>query len=138
MKYLAALVLIVPLAACGGAPASTPTLAPTVVQSPTPTPTPQSRIVAASNACPRTLNEPADGGKSLFLDTKGTDDREGDPIEYVSCILGKLNTPDYVVRHIDSTRALDGQQIEEWDGIKARWTYHPDDGLQITLVDSEV
>ena len=71
------------------------------------------------------------------LDTKGEDDRDGDTIAVVACYLRELETPDYVIQHIDSTRSLDGQQTEEWDGIKARWTYHPDRGLIITLVDTE-
>ena len=24
----------------------------------------------------------------------------------------------------------------EWDGIKARWSYHPDSGMRLTLVDA--
>ena len=42
---------------------------------------------------------------------------------------------DYVTQHIESTRALDGMQTDEWDDMKARWTYHPDDGLSLTLID---
>ena len=34
---------------------------------------------------------------------------------------------------INSTRALDGMQTDSWHDITARWTYHPDDGLDITL-----
>ena len=41
--------------------------------------------------------------------------------------------PSYVVSHIDSTRALDGQQVDEWDGISARWTFHPESGLHLVL-----
>ena len=34
-----------------------------------------------------------------------------------------------------AARALDGQQTDEWDGISARWTYHPEDGLHLVLRD---
>ena len=73
----------------------------------------------------------ADKGKTLTLTTAAsyTD------IEDVACVLAKLEVPSYVVSHIDSTRALDGQQTDEWDGISARWTYHPEDGLHLVLRD---
>lgn len=75
---------------------------------------------------------------SITLDTKGP--KEGnakihDEIEDVSCLLAGLGAPDYVADHINSTRALDGQQTDEWDDIEARWTYHPDNGLKITFID---
>lgn len=50
-------------------------------------------------------------------------------------MLEQLDAPDYVTQHIESTRALDGMQTDEWDDMKARWTYHPDDGLSLTLID---
>jgi len=40
--------------------------------------------------------------------------------------------------HINTTRALDGTQSDEWDGYKARWTYHPDAGVRITFIDSRL
>ena len=41
--------------------------------------------------------------------------------------------PDAVRQHVSTTRALDGQQTDSWTGYTARWTYHPDDGLQMTI-----
>lgn len=76
-----------------------------------------------------------DDGRSMMLDTMGEDDDAGDGIEVVACVLTELDTPDYVIDHIDSTRALDGQQTDEWDDIEARWTYHPDVGMKLTLID---
>ncbi|WP_269142641.1 hypothetical protein [Georgenia yuyongxinii] len=32
-----------------------------------------------------------------------------------------------------STRALDGRQTAEWDGVVATWSFHPDDGLDVIL-----
>lgn len=77
-----------------------------------------------------------DEGQSLTLEAKGKAQGLGsDTIEDVSCVLDATSAPDYVRQHINSTRALDGQQEDSWAGVKARWTYHPDTGLQITLVD---
>ena len=50
-----------------------------------------------------------------------------------ACIFNKLGVPDAVRQHVSTTRALDGQQTDSWPGYTARWTYHPDDGLQMTI-----
>lgn len=119
------------LSACGAEDtASTPT---TSSSSSTMT-----RIWQAGVACNIT-RLPQDEGMSITLDTRGKED-EGiddlyDPLEDVTCMLEQLDAPDYVTQHIESTRALDGMQTDEWDDMKARWTYHPDDGLSLTLID---
>lgn len=38
-----------------------------------------------------------------------------------------------VMERIQNTRALDGTQTAEGDGVTASWTYHPDDGLQLVV-----
>jgi len=72
------------------------------------------------------------------MDTEGEKDTSGDSLENLACILRKTGAPSYVVTHIESTRALDGNQSDEWDGYKARWTYHPDAGLRITFIDTRI
>ena len=94
-------------------------------------------IQQAANNCKRG-HLTRDDGMSITLDTKGKDegfDEVHDTIDDIACMLSELDAPDYVAQHIDSTRALDGQQTDEWDGVEARWTYHPDSGLQITFID---
>jgi|1185.fasta_scaffold41226_2 hypothetical protein len=34
---------------------------------------------------------------------------------------------------MDKTRALDGMQTDSWPGYTARWTYQPDDALDIII-----
>ena len=75
----------------------------------------------------------ADKGKTLTLTTAGKSGASYADIEDVACVLAQLEVPSYVVSHIDSTRALDGQQVDKWDGISARWTYHPEAGLHLVL-----
>lgn len=105
--------------------------------SPSPTSSPDKRFKIAAQKCGIT-GAIGDNAKSLSFDTPGEDDYgEGDELEKLVCVLGRLSVPDYVMAHIESTRALDGQQTDEWDGIQARWTYHPDDGLALTLVDTQ-
>ena len=54
-------------------------------------------------------------------------------IERIACSLGEIGTPDHVIAQMDGTRALDGMREAEWDGFTAKWTYHPDDGLDVIL-----
>ena len=77
----------------------------------------------------------ADEGKTMMLHVAGEDGREfGDvTIDEVACILSETDVPTSVVSHIDSTRALDGQQTAEWGKIAARWSYHPSSGLNLVL-----
>jgi hypothetical protein len=105
--------------------------------SPSPTPSP-SRLEQVATACLSNALRVQDHGASISMDTEGEKDTSGDSIENTACILSKTGAPSYVVTHIDSTRALDGTQTDEWDGYKARWTYHPDNGLRITIIDTRI
>lgn len=70
-----------------------------------------------------------DAGRTLNITVGGaymSDDN-------LTCLVGELHMPDAVMQHVLSTRALDGQQTDSWPGYTARWTYHPDDGLQMTI-----
>ena len=51
----------------------------------------------------------------------------------VACSLLVMNAPDFVTAQIDSTRALDGLQKATWGKLSAFWTYHPDNGLNISF-----
>lgn len=96
----------------------------------------QGAMEAATSACSSTPRDLLSADrKSITVDTKGTKDFNGEDMEDVRCFLRELGAPDYVDEHIGSTRALDGQQTDEWEGVEARWTYHPDDGLEITFID---
>ncbi|WP_353508386.1 hypothetical protein [Intrasporangium sp.] len=81
-------------------------------------------------ATPGTL---ADSGATLILDGTGKEDWSGDQLDAIDCVLRALSMPAAVEAHINSTRALDGMQNDTWNDISARWTYHPDAGLDITL-----
>ena len=76
-----------------------------------------------------------DNDRSLTLDGRGADDSQGAAIETIACVLGALETPDSTLSLIDSTRALDGRQSATWNGYSASWSYHPDSGLNIVLVE---
>lgn len=76
-----------------------------------------------------------DKGKSLTLDMQGEDDLGGLTYAQISCVLSEVNIPDSVTSVIGETRALDGRQTAAWDNLTASWSYHPDSGLAIILVE---
>lgn len=74
-----------------------------------------------------------DGGKTLNMDGEGQEDTSGLPLTDQLCVLGKLQVTSAVLAHMNDTRALDGRQTDAWGDFKAAWTYHPDDGLDLTI-----
>jgi LysM repeat protein len=49
------------------------------------------------------------------------------------CLADELAMPERVQNHVEQTRALDGFQEDSWGIYEARWAYHPDDGLSLTI-----
>jgi len=76
-----------------------------------------------------------DDGKSAYMDGRGEDEgylytmSTDDQI----CILDELDAPTSVYSRISNTNSLMGVQEAEWDNIKIRWTYHPDNGLDVSI-----
>lgn len=77
-----------------------------------------------------------DGGQTLVFDMKGDDEATGGQFAHLACVLHVLKAPARVTSLMDSTRALDGRQTADWDGIEATWWYHPDSGLDVILTTS--
>ena len=92
-------------------------------------------LTAAEKSCNdgRTDARIGDGGKTLIINSSGDPIKTIVDTQTVGCVLDYLKTPAAVRAHIDSTRALDGRQTDSWGGFTAAWTYHPDDGLDITI-----
>lgn len=75
-----------------------------------------------------------DGGKTLQLDGYGLGWSSIDLTDRDwSCVVRTLNIPGSVQNKIGQTRALDGMVSATFGGIEAFWTYHPDNGLDITF-----
>ncbi|KRC59153.1 hypothetical protein ASE14_15355 [Agromyces sp. Root81] len=76
--------------------------------------------------------EIADNGGTLIVDGAGEDLGSGE-VDFgeLDCIIDAVDTPTSVSSKMYETRSLDGRQEGEWDGVKASWSYHPDDGLDI-------
>jgi hypothetical protein len=58
-------------------------------------------------------------------------------IDDLTRLFVQLDVPDYVIEQMKSTTALMGTREASWDGIEASWSYHPDNGLDVVLVDTE-
>lgn len=71
----------------------------------------------------------ADSNRTLVIESGGL----GLPISSLNCAFKQLNMPSWVRSRIGSTRALDGEKSASWSGYKAFWTYHPEDGLNMTV-----
>ncbi|MDT0532305.1 hypothetical protein RM555_25215 [Micromonospora sp. DSM 115977] len=80
--------------------------------------------------------ELGDEGRTLTLRSSGKEDA-GLTWAQLECFWTALEVPDSIRAEIETTRALDGRQTGEWNGKRASWTYHPDNGLRmvVTLTD---
>tara|TARA_Y100000768_G_C23757046_1_gene576757 strand:- start:118 stop:663 length:546 start_codon:yes stop_codon:yes gene_type:complete len=72
-------------------------------------------------------------GKGLFLDGKGEEDTFGVSISKQLCVLRELEMPSTVRNQINNTNSLMGVRTAEWDDISIEWSYHPDDGFNLTI-----
>lgn len=98
----------------------------TLIAAPTP-------LRAAYSACGQP-GEIADNDRTLVLDTPGkSGGMSTADLADVACVLKNLEAPTYVTAKLEQTSAMSGQVSEEWDGIQATWTYHPDRGLALIL-----
>ena len=75
-----------------------------------------------------------DDGHTLLISRAGAEEAPGADISEVACIFAEIEIPDSVTSRIESTRALDGTQEAEFSDFSAFWTYHPDDGLNMTIM----
>ena len=74
-----------------------------------------------------------DGGKALFLDGEGEEDWSGMSYSDQICVLDELKVPEIVMKQMEKTSSLMGVQDAEWDGLSAKWTYHPDKGFELSI-----
>lgn len=57
------------------------------------------------------------------------------PMADVQCALSALDMPASISAKMAQTTALMGMQTDTWDGIEVSWSYHPDNGFNVILVD---
>lgn len=78
-----------------------------------------------------------DEGHSVAMQTTGEENTDGADIFEVACVLQGLDASDSVIARMDSTRALDGRQTGTWGDFEASWGYHPDDGLDLVVEETQ-
>jgi hypothetical protein len=81
----------------------------------------------------------SDGGRTLTFSTFGKYSGYGPSIPSwsdFSCATTAMAMPSFVLNQINTTRALDGRVSASWGNISATWTYHPDNGLNISFYNS--
>jgi Protein of unknown function (DUF3592) len=74
-----------------------------------------------------------DRGRTLIVDSVGTENTSGISLPALDCLLALLNTPDSVKQQIWDTPGLDGQQQGSWDGFDASWSYDPKEGIDLIV-----
>lgn len=74
----------------------------------------------------RTLKFSYAGKYSSFIASAGS-------YSDVTCALTVMKAPSFVTSQIETTRALDGLQKSAWGKVSSFWTYHPDNGLNISF-----
>lgn len=77
----------------------------------------------------------AEDGSYLFVDTNPSDeDEEMDYAAYLAIleINESLGLPESVNNKMEKTRSMDGIQTASGEGFEVSWTYHPDNGLEVT------
>jgi hypothetical protein len=103
----------------------------------------ESRFKVALTHCNQSIAsegvEYADNGATLIMSTAGTETTTpSTDWDTVGCVLRELDASTATLNLITETRALDGRQEKTWKGIDASWTYHPNDGLNMTLEDTRL
>lgn len=78
--------------------------------------------------------EIAEDGSYMKIDTNPFDFEDEimlDAWYAIERINDELGFPDSVMERMSETRSLDGVQEAEAEGVRASWTYHPDNGLEV-------
>jgi hypothetical protein len=94
------------------------------------------RLNAAVDSCNSSISAGitlAANSKSLTFDGKGNKDYSGGEYAKLVCILNNLDAPSTLLERMSHTSAIMGSQEQTWNGISSRWSYHPDNGLDVYL-----
>lgn len=72
--------------------------------------------------------------RSVSFDTKGEEDSDGDLLSSPYCMLRALMAPDFIFDSMGKTSSLDGLVEESWSDFRVNWKYHPNTGVQLTII----
>jgi hypothetical protein len=71
-----------------------------------------------------------DEGHSILI--SGVDGNKG--FKALGCLLGGLETSEAIVSNMNNTTSLMGRQTATDGDLTYEWSYHPDNGLDMTIV----
>jgi hypothetical protein len=94
------------------------------------------RLNAAVESCISSISTGitlAANSKSLTFDGKGNEDYSGGEFAKLVCILNNLGAPTTLLERMLHTSAIMGSQEQTWNGISARWSFHPNSGLNVYI-----
>jgi hypothetical protein len=148
LRFAAMAPVLAALTACGGGGTLTSTSSSDSASSTADTTQAKTALETALETC-NIFGEPwatlGDNNKTLTIDGAGKDDNSTDadgnqafnaaPIEKQACVLQAVQAPQSVISQMSQTRALDGMQDATWGQFSAKWTYHPDNGLDIIVTE---
>lgn len=80
--------------------------------------------------------EVRDDGFTLIISRAVADEYPEASWKDLECVFNLIDLPAYIESHIGQTRALDGRQEAEFDNYQLSWSYHPDNGLNLTITDT--
>lgn len=95
------------------------------------------RLSKAFNACESEDDahtmQLGDGGRTIVVDTRN----QYTSTQGVECVWSQLKTPQSIIANVGATTAMMGEQSAQSDGISYRWSYHPDNGLNMVITTNQ-
>lgn len=78
-----------------------------------------------------------DRGASISLRAFGSLEWSADNNTGAQCLLKELEAPDRVITQMNQTRGVDGTLEASWGDFNAFWSYHPDNGFNLTVYEAD-
>ena len=74
-----------------------------------------------------------DNGRTLVVDGEDDTGLGGLGYKKIACLLAGLEVSDATLARMENTTSLMGQQSARDGDLRVRWTYHPDNGLDMVI-----
>lgn len=96
--------------------------------------------IAADSEVALTHARVAEDGSYVFIDTNPLDREDEfslEAYELIEAFSKDLGFPQSFMEKVGRTRAMDGIQKHDIDGVSASWSYHPDKGMEMLFESTE-
>lgn len=136
MRLLIAVLVLATLAACGGG-GSGSSAKPKASASPEPTAMEAAYLTCADQKVGNPLGKKVPASSVITGDaTSLVVDGAGDQFKSAPaalCLLTALKADAATISQVQSTTALMGRQTAAWGDYTATWSFHPDNGMDMTI-----